>query len=96
MRFIDLQPVWLNNLLQLIAQVLIEICAYFFCCHKAYNKLFFVYAISCLYKLYWRTYENKWKKAYENCHKAVFISSLKQYHKTSVSSYDRINQSKQA
>ena len=29
----------------------------------------FIYAIRCFYKLYWRTYENKLKIAYENCYK---------------------------
>jgi len=35
----------------------------------------FVYAISCFFKEYWRTYENKLEKAYENCHK-LFLQVL--------------------
>jgi len=33
------------------------------------------------YKLYWKTYENKLKKAYENCHK-LFSKDLPQSHKS--------------
>jgi len=30
------------------------------------SLILFVYALSCFYKLDWRTYENKFEKSYEN------------------------------